>query len=104
MMLQPIQIVDKGKVERLEQRQILLRTENTSKSVQFVLYGRRRRSHCSSWDSDSDLEIVTSHSQTRKYALFEKMPSRKAHETESHLLLRNLAHLGGEGRDKSGLR
>lgn len=51
-------------------------------------------------DSDSDLEIITSQSKTRKYAVFEKMPSRKAHETESHLVLRNLAHLGGDSRDK----
>ena len=51
-------------------------------------------------DSDSDLEIITSHRKTRKYAVFERLPSRRAHETESHLVLRNLAHLRGDNHDK----
>jgi mediator of replication checkpoint protein 1 len=44
-------------------------------------------------DSDSDLEIVTSQSKSRKLAVFETLPSRKARETPSHLALRSLAHI-----------
>lgn len=44
-------------------------------------------------DSDSDLEIVTSQSKSRKLAVFERLPSRKARETPSHLALRSLAHI-----------
>jgi mediator of replication checkpoint protein 1 len=44
-------------------------------------------------DSDSDLEIVTSQSKSRKFAAFETLPSRKAQEKPSHLALRSLAHI-----------
>ena len=51
-------------------------------------------------DSDSDLEIITSHRTTRKYAVFEGLSGRKAYETESHLVLRNLAHLRTDNHSK----
>lgn len=44
-------------------------------------------------DSDSDLEIVTSQSKSRKVAVFERLPSRKVREKPSHLALRSLAHI-----------
>jgi len=46
-------------------------------------------------DSDSDLEIVTSQSTSRKLAVFERLPSRKVQEKPSHLALRSLAHITG---------
>ncbi|KIW87306.1 uncharacterized protein Z519_11942 [Cladophialophora bantiana CBS 173.52] len=46
--------------------------------------------------SDSDLEVVTSRGDMRKYAAFEHLPSRKAKEAPSHLALRSLANLIGE--------
>lgn len=53
-------------------------------------------------DSDSDLEVVTAPDQTRKLAVFERMPKRKAREAHSMLMLRSLAHLGSNsnGGDK----
>ena len=47
-------------------------------------------------DSDSDLEIITSKSKTRKFAVFEALPRRKAQEAGSHIALRSLAHIGLE--------
>ena len=44
-------------------------------------------------DSDSDLEIVTSHSKFKKFAAFESIPRQRSRETSSHLVLRSLAHL-----------
>jgi mediator of replication checkpoint protein 1 len=44
-------------------------------------------------DSDSDLEIVTSQSKSRKLTVFERLPSRKVREKPSHLALRSLAHI-----------
>lgn len=44
-------------------------------------------------DSDSDLEIVTSKSKSKKFAAFESLPEKRYRETNSHLLLRALAHL-----------
>jgi mediator of replication checkpoint protein 1 len=44
-------------------------------------------------DSDSDLEIVTSKSKSRKFAIFENLPAHKAREKPSHLALRSLAHI-----------
>ncbi|KIX00849.1 uncharacterized protein Z518_09914 [Rhinocladiella mackenziei CBS 650.93] len=53
-------------------------------------------------DSDSDLEVITSKGDMRKYAAFEHVPKRKAKEAPSHLALRSLAHLvGGEDRKHS---
>jgi len=46
-------------------------------------------------DSGSDLEIITSKGDRRKYAVFEHLPKRRAQETQSHFVLRSLAHLGG---------
>ena len=48
--------------------------------------------------SDSDLEIITSKSNTRKFALFEALPKRKAQETGSHVALRSLGHVGLDDR------
>lgn len=44
-------------------------------------------------DSDSDLEIVTSNSQFRKFDAFESLPERRSRDTNSYLILRSLAHL-----------
>ncbi len=44
-------------------------------------------------DSDSDLEIVTSKSKSKKFAAFETLPQRRSRETNSHLILRSLAHI-----------
>lgn len=53
-------------------------------------------------DSDSELEVITSRGDIRKYAAFEQLPKRKAKETASHLALRSLAHLiGGDDRKRS---
>lgn len=52
-------------------------------------------------DSDSDLEVVTSRAETRKYAVFEHLRSRKAKETPSHIALRSLANIAGEERKRS---
>ena len=51
-------------------------------------------------DSDSDLEIITSQSKTRKFAAFETLPKGKAKETHSHLILRGLAHITDLGDKK----
>ena len=53
-------------------------------------------------DSDSDLEVVTSKGDKRKYAAFEQLPKRKAKEAPSHIALRSLANLmGAEDRKHS---
>lgn len=53
-------------------------------------------------DSDSDLEVITSKGDIRKFAAFERLPKRKAKEAPSHLALRSLAHLiGGDDRKHS---
>lgn len=44
-------------------------------------------------DSDSDLEIVTSRSNSRKFTVFENLPAHKAREKPSHIALRSLAHI-----------
>lgn len=50
-------------------------------------------------DSDSELEVITTRGDQRKFAAFERLPKRKAQETQSHLALRSLAQLvGGEDR------
>ncbi|KAK7900086.1 hypothetical protein LTR67_003832 [Exophiala xenobiotica] len=51
-------------------------------------------------DSDSDLEVITSKGDIRKYAAFEQLPKRKAKEAHSHLALRSLAHLNGGAEQK----
>ncbi|KAF7506119.1 hypothetical protein GJ744_012270 [Endocarpon pusillum] len=52
-------------------------------------------------DSDSDLEIVTSKSKSKKFAVFERLPQTRSKETNSHLILRSLAHLQtGSADDK----
>jgi mediator of replication checkpoint protein 1 len=101
IILQPTQTINKGKgrvIERVpglpvERNHVQVRAIRVKWTKEDAVMAR-------GGDSDSDLEIITSHGRTRKYAVFEQMPSRKAHEAESHLMLRNLAHLGGEGRDK----
>lgn len=46
--------------------------------------------------SDDDLEIVTSQSSRRRIAVFEKIPTKQAHETASHLILRSLAQMNSD--------
>ncbi len=53
-------------------------------------------------DSDSDLEVITTRADKRKYAVFEQLRARKAKETPSHIALRSLAGLQGESRKRSG--
>jgi mediator of replication checkpoint protein 1 len=102
VMTQPITFVDKGKGRSIEtlpgpspevERATQVRPIRVRWTKEDAVMARAA-------DSDSDLEIITSRSKTRKYVVFEKMPSRKARETESHLVLRNLAHLSGDSRDK----
>jgi mediator of replication checkpoint protein 1 len=101
MLLQPIQTIDKGKCQatrtvsdlHVDREHIQVRPIRVKWTKEDAVIAR-------AGDSDSDLEIITSQGKTRKYAVFESLHGRKAHETESHLMLRNLAHLGGEGRDK----
>ena len=52
-------------------------------------------------DSDSDLEVITSRANKRKYAAFEHLHTKKAKETSSHIALRSLANLIGEDRKRS---
>ncbi|KAL2441505.1 hypothetical protein ABEF95_015203 [Exophiala dermatitidis] len=54
-------------------------------------------------DTDSDLEVVTSRGEVRKYAAFEHLPRRKAKEAPSHLALRSLANLIGSEERKSSM-
>ncbi|KIW61299.1 hypothetical protein PV05_01437 [Exophiala xenobiotica] len=54
-------------------------------------------------DSDSDLEVITSKGDSRKYAAFEQLPRRKAKEAPSHLALRSLAHLNGGDERKHAM-
>ncbi|RMZ84296.1 hypothetical protein DV738_g714, partial [Chaetothyriales sp. CBS 135597] len=42
---------------------------------------------------DSDLEVITAPGEWPKYAAFERLPSRTAAETQSHRVLRALAHI-----------
>jgi mediator of replication checkpoint protein 1 len=102
VMTQPITFLDKGKVRANEtlpgptaevERATQVRPIRVRRTKEDAVMARAA-------GSDSDLEIITSQSKTRKYAVFERMPSRKARETESHLVLRNLAHLSGDSRDK----
>jgi mediator of replication checkpoint protein 1 len=51
---------------------------------------------------DDDLDIISSRGDLRKYAVFEKLPKRKAKETPSHLALRALAQIELSDRKKSG--
>lgn len=102
LVTQPVAIINKGKGRAAETL-----PEPVAKSEQAthvrpirVKWTKEDAVMARAGDSDSDLEIITSQRKTRKYAVFEKMPSRKTHETESHLVLRNLAHLGGDSRDK----
>lgn len=97
--LEPKQIVDKGKGRAIETVTDSALNQNHVRPIR-VKWTKEDAVIARAGDSDSDLEIITSHGKTRKYAVFERIPSRKAHETESHLVLRTLAHLGGEGRDK----
>ena len=52
-------------------------------------------------DSESDLEVITSKGDMRKYAAFEHLRIKKAKEAPSHIALRSLANLIGEDRKKS---
>jgi mediator of replication checkpoint protein 1 len=52
-------------------------------------------------DSESDLEVVTSRADKRKYAAFERLRAKKATEAPSQIALRSLANLIGEDRRSS---
>ncbi|KAL2404650.1 hypothetical protein ABEF93_006668 [Exophiala dermatitidis] len=54
-------------------------------------------------DTDSDLEVVTSRGEVRKYAAFEHLPRRRAKEAPSHLALRSLANLIRSEERKSSM-
>ncbi|EXJ95765.1 hypothetical protein A1O1_00889 [Capronia coronata CBS 617.96] len=54
-------------------------------------------------DSDSELEVITTRGDVRKYAVFEHLPKRKATESSSHLALRSLANLIGSEERKNSL-
>ena len=102
IMAQPNAAIDKGKgraADYLSEAALDIQKAKQVRSIR-VKWTKEDAVMARAADSDSDLEIITSQSKTRKYAVFERMPSRKAHETESHLLLRNLAHLGSDNRDK----
>lgn len=54
-------------------------------------------------ESDSDLEVVTSKGDKRKYAAFEQLPKRKTKEAPSHIALRSLANLMGAADRKHSM-
>jgi mediator of replication checkpoint protein 1 len=91
--------VDKGKERAVEEQ-----PKETSESIPIQKARKGPRPIRVKWskedaviaraaDSDSDLEIVTSQSNSRKLAVFERLPSRKARGKSSHLTLRSLAHI-----------
>ncbi|ETI25214.1 hypothetical protein G647_04587 [Cladophialophora carrionii CBS 160.54] len=53
-------------------------------------------------ESGSDLEVITSRADKRKYAVFEHLRTRKAKEAPSHIALRSLANLIKDDRKRSG--
>ncbi|KIW69147.1 hypothetical protein PV04_05040 [Phialophora macrospora] len=53
-------------------------------------------------DSGSDLEVITSGADKRKYAVFEHLRVRKSKEAPSHIALRSLANLVRDDRTRSG--
>ncbi|KAL1958537.1 hypothetical protein VTO42DRAFT_4401 [Malbranchea cinnamomea] len=55
------------------------------------------------YDSDSELEIVTSPSKARRLAVFENLPLRNARQSRSLLTLKALAHLTSPSRNNKGL-
>lgn len=52
-------------------------------------------------EGDDDLDIVTSPSKTRRYAIFENLGPRKAAEAHSLLMLRGLAHLTSPSKTRN---
>ena len=55
------------------------------------------------YDSDDDLEVVTSPSKARRIAAFENLPTRKLQESSSMLTLKALAHLTSPTRKHTGM-
>jgi mediator of replication checkpoint protein 1 len=53
-------------------------------------------------DSGSDLEVITSGADKRKYAVFEHLRAKKSKEAPSHIALRSLANLIRDDRKRSG--
>ncbi|KIV96851.1 hypothetical protein PV10_00667 [Exophiala mesophila] len=85
--------------ESLNQVQPQNLPEATVPVTKTRLLGSARHRSLPSDESDSELEVITSRGDQRKFAAFERLPKRKAKETQSHLALRSLAHLvGGEDR------
>ncbi|EXJ59962.1 hypothetical protein A1O7_04110 [Cladophialophora yegresii CBS 114405] len=52
--------------------------------------------------SGSDLEVITSRADKRKYAVFEHLRARNAKEAPSHIALRSLANLMKDDRKRTG--
>ncbi|RVX67056.1 hypothetical protein B0A52_08299 [Exophiala mesophila] len=85
--------------ESLNQVQPQNSPEATVPVTKTRLLGSARHRSLPSDESGSELEVITSRGDQRKFAAFERLPKRKAKETQSHLALRSLAHLvGGEDR------
>lgn len=55
------------------------------------------------YDSDDDLEVVTSPSKARRIAAFENLPTRRLQESSSMLTLKALAHLTSPTRKHTGM-
>ena len=99
ILTQPVQSVDKGKgraVREMSQRKpnpnAVLKPRKEPRPIR-VKWSKEDAVIARAADSDSDLEIVTSQAKSRKIAIFEALPSRKARETSSHLALRSLAYI-----------
>jgi mediator of replication checkpoint protein 1 len=107
--MQPVQ-TDKGKDKVVDngdrQEQHNFSKAKSYKATQLirVRWSKEDAVIARAGDSDSDLEIVTSKSNARKVAVFERLPQRKAKETYSHLMLRSLAHINeGSKTDRASM-
>lgn len=96
---QPVHAVDKGKGRAEEEQSERIPGPGTVSTSRKELrpirvkWSKEDAVVARAADSDSDLEIVTSQSNSRKFAVFENLPSRKAREKPSHVALRSLAHI-----------
>jgi mediator of replication checkpoint protein 1 len=74
-------------------KKLVMTTKRPTAPLTRVSWSKRDAIIARGADSDSDLEIVTSNSKAKKIAAFEHFPQRKGRETNSHHILRSLAHL-----------
>ena len=85
----------------LRDEQQLKPTINSSSAPVRALHSTLAMTMLDSDESESDLEVVTSRGDMRKFAAFEHLPVKKAKETSAHIALRSLANLTGAERQRS---